>query len=297
MALALIMTTAACGDESSREEASSAKGEDAAVTDLREALRDSTLESLTDEFVAASLPSVVMRPDPKNPADEIGVSRIGGRPDLPRGSKWPHSQYAPLTLVAQIDLAEVTALVPDTGLPADGLLSFFVDHESDFEGLYPETPDMWRVIHSPAGSDLVTLPWPEKRDPDAHFAPVGLTFDRQLTFPSPFSVVYDQITAGVEDSDDAYWNAVVSDDDTYRSQIGGHHEPVQGDVTDELADASAEAGATKSAPADWRLLLQFASLDDLDMSWDDEGVLYFGLTAADLANQKWDKAWFVRQSH
>ncbi|WP_414531151.1 DUF1963 domain-containing protein [Corynebacterium efficiens] len=50
---------------------------------------------------------------------QVGGSRLGGLPDLPRGQDWflNSSTGAPLNFVAQINLAEVAA-VTDSPLPA-----------------------------------------------------------------------------------------------------------------------------------------------------------------------------------
>lgn len=302
-ALALLLAATACGDEvtdasPAREVAAAAVApDDPAVVALREALAGTAMEPLTGELVAAALPSIRLTPDADLDVSKVGASRVGGRPDLPSGTEWPRSEFAPLTLVAQIDLAEAEAALPGNGLPESGLLSFFVDHESDFNGFWPDTPDMWRVIHSPEGSDLETLPWPAEYDPHAHFEPVGLRFDAQVTFPSPFSNAYTEIVGDVEDTEDAYWNAVMREGDGYRSQLGGHHEPVQDDVTNELATASAEAGRAQSAPADWRTILQLAPVPENGMEFDDGSVLYYGLTETDFAKQRWDQTWFVKHTH
>lgn len=310
-ALALMLSSTACGNESTVPEAENEKSSDRAadgagdlssvpepaVAEFTQQLAGTRLERFTDAFVASARPAASLTPDPSADATTVGRSRAGGRPDLPRGTEWPRSEGAPLTLVAQIDLAEAAALVPDSGLPKSGLMSFFYDREYEFEGGYPDTPDTWRVIHSPADSDLVTLPLPADADPEAHFEPVALTVTRELTFPAPESSAYEAITSV---DDDSYWDALdalsTRGEDEYRSQLGGLPELLQGDVLDEFAEAGTDAGRAASTAADWRLLFTFASYDELDMVWDDMGVLYFGISRDDLAAGQWDKAWFVKQS-
>jgi Domain of unknown function (DUF1963) len=51
----------------------------------------------------------------------------GGPPDLPRAVSWPVHEGAPLTFLAQFDLAEVCLVLPHAPLPQHGLLSFFVE--------------------------------------------------------------------------------------------------------------------------------------------------------------------------
>jgi uncharacterized protein YwqG len=56
-----------------------------------------------------------------------GASKLGGQPDLPASAKWPVcADGKPLAFLAQIDLAEITAIgSPIEGLPSAGLLSVF----------------------------------------------------------------------------------------------------------------------------------------------------------------------------
>jgi hypothetical protein len=65
---------------------------------------------------------------PVKQADEdipLGVSKFGGRPDVPAGFEWPTTADGPCWFVAQVSLRDLNRF--DTGfvLPPDGLLSFF----------------------------------------------------------------------------------------------------------------------------------------------------------------------------
>jgi hypothetical protein len=56
----------------------------------------------------------------------IGASHLGGEPDLPDGSSWPHADGFPMSFVAQLRLDEVAPFDRERELPDAGLLSFFV---------------------------------------------------------------------------------------------------------------------------------------------------------------------------
>ncbi len=74
----------------------------------------------------------------------FGCSRLGGQPDLPPGTAWPTFDGRPLAFLAQLDLAELSSFPQfASGLPADGLLSFFsVFGWREDEGYYdPDLPD------------------------------------------------------------------------------------------------------------------------------------------------------------
>ena len=54
-------------------------------------------------------------------------SRLGGSPDLPSSIEWPRKGNAPLSFIAQVNLADVAPYEAEGLLPRDGLLSFFYD--------------------------------------------------------------------------------------------------------------------------------------------------------------------------
>lgn len=62
----------------------------------------------------------------------VGVSKIGGRPDLPPDVAWPIGKFGPMTFCAQVQLSDTTALAGVEGwVSGDALLYFFVDVEPD----------------------------------------------------------------------------------------------------------------------------------------------------------------------
>jgi uncharacterized protein YwqG len=81
-------------------------------------------------------------------AIEIGASKLGGLPDLPDISEWPHRDGAPLSFIAQIN---VTALPKFEGLdelPPNTLLSFFYDTANSTWGYDLGDKGGWRVLAS-----------------------------------------------------------------------------------------------------------------------------------------------------
>jgi hypothetical protein len=66
----------------------------------------------------------------------LGRTRLGGRPDLQGGAKWPTCGGRPLSFLAQIDLSELNAAVPGA-TRGHGLLSVFADLREDADGVPP----------------------------------------------------------------------------------------------------------------------------------------------------------------
>lgn len=54
-----------------------------------------------------------------------GFSKLGGRPKLPRGLKWPYWRERPLSFLAQLDLAELKVAATRPDFPPEGRLYFF----------------------------------------------------------------------------------------------------------------------------------------------------------------------------
>jgi uncharacterized protein YwqG len=96
-----------------------------------------------------------------------------------------------------------------------------------------------------------------------------------------------------------------------RHQIGGFPSTVQGDemevecqlVSNGLycGDSSGyenpRAAALRAGAADWRLLLQLDSDDDLGTMWGDLGTLYFWIREQDARAPRFESTWLVLQCH
>lgn len=88
------------------------------------------------------------RPSAKPVPDDdlpVGATKIGGRPDLPAGSAWPSCGGLPLSFVAQINLADATAIVPEIPVPTHGVLSFFYDTDRRPSGMEPSDAGGWQL--------------------------------------------------------------------------------------------------------------------------------------------------------
>jgi uncharacterized protein YwqG len=69
----------------------------------------------------------------------VGLSKIGGTPDLPEGMDWPLSNGKPMSFIAQIRLADAAAFDASKALPKTGTLYFFYDAERSTWGMIRRT--------------------------------------------------------------------------------------------------------------------------------------------------------------
>lgn len=272
-------------------------------------LATDTIELSTAPIAAESLP--------------VGSSKFGGLPDLPQDVDWPQFKGRYLTLVAQINLAELNEAVTDDRFPHAGILYFFYDLES--WGFDPADRGSARVIH--VEGDLTRLnrrEAPEHSTPRGHlfglikrrercqaFKTCSLSFRRCLTLPDFTSLPYEafkQTVSLTEEEEDHY--ADLLDEIGAEHRLLGHSEPVQNDMQLECqlvtngincggADWAADprAKSLESGAADWRLLLQVSEDPNSDMMWGDMGAIFFWIREDDLRDQNFDNCWLIFQCH
>jgi hypothetical protein len=65
----------------------------------------------------------------------VGMSRLGGPPELPDASDWPTYRGWPMVFLGQLNLAELDAVAAH-GLPRRGLLLFFTHFAPEGDGLW-----------------------------------------------------------------------------------------------------------------------------------------------------------------
>ncbi len=118
------------------------------LDEIREALRAAGLERLADVAERLTLPAIRIQP---MMVDEdtipIGVSKLGGCPDLPPDMAWPEREGKPLGFLAQFNLAEVAPYDFEKALPSSGMLYFFYDFTNERCGVDLEDRTAWQVLY------------------------------------------------------------------------------------------------------------------------------------------------------
>ena len=270
--------------------------------ELRAACRELGLSDV-EAIVSAALPARAL-----TPSAEVGRSHFGGRPNLPETMEWPRWKGRGLALVAQIDLAEHGA-VP--GLPQQGLLLFFYDLEQMPWGFDPEEAGSSRVLYVDPDAAPQPRNWPEDLPGPARLAGVGLSSHEILTVPPYEGQLFDDLGLP-EEQEDAYFELQErfgpGEDEPERGLLGGHPDPIQGDMALEcaLVDAGLYCGDTsayqdprmpelREASRGWRLLLQVPSIEEAGMMWGDLGCLYVWIRDEDLRERRFERCWTILQ--
>lgn len=276
---------------------------------------------LAEQWARHARPNI--RLIPKDTLDEDGLppgrSKLGGEPDLPVGMEWPTrpayanpdntplpeiaAEDSPLHLIAQINLKDVAAAGCDLPLPDSGLLLFFYDAEVQPWGMYPEDAVGWRVIY--VAGETAT---------ERHPSPFDLCLVQSIQLnPSEDLPVADWMEEQLQDEKFNDEFDKLQDDDFDRMWPDGHafggwphsiQHPVEFDC--ELIRKRGEPensgdGRTitvsdvRDSAAEWRLLLQIDSDDDMIWSWGGGGRIYFLCRESDIAARRFDRVWVVLQ--
>jgi uncharacterized protein YwqG len=242
---------------------------------------------------------------------ELGDSRLGGDPDLPKGINWPYRNERPLQFLAQISLRDLPPIHDELGLPSTGILSFFYDMVDQPWGYDPKDAGAARVIYS---SGLLTL---ERRNsPDAilfeQYSEARVAAIEHLSLSGWES---DEIRTldPTDEQLNSYIDLRSSMSPEYPStchQLLGWPDEIQGPmevecqlVTNGLycGDSSGyeDPRAMKLAQnaREWRLLFQLDSDERADMMWGDAGRLYFWIRKHDLTSRYFDSTWVILQCY
>jgi len=241
----------------------------------------------------------------------VGTSRLGGSPDVPADFAWPERNGQPLSFLAQINCAEAAPYDLERVLPDTGLLYLFYDMEDQPWGFDPADKGGAVVLYMTDESFAPVDP-PDDLDPDFVLPAIPIGFERFLSIPSPFSKAF--VALGLEEADDdAYWNLYDAvrggeDGNAPGHQLLGLPNNIQDDMALECQLVThglycgepsgyqdPRARELEAGAADWRLLLQIDTDDDLNLMWGDCGMIYVWIRDPDLRARKFDGAWTILQ--
>lgn len=244
-------------------------------------------------------------------------SRIGGKPYLPKDFAWPHfcdeGDDNPLSFLCQINLADVKQYDVDNLLPERGLLYFFYDCEAFRWGFDPEDKGSAHVFYYEDTEGFVPLEWPEGIDEDYIVPEIAVRFTQRKSYPMYEELEFhSNVDCQWEDYDEALEELGV-DLDAQEHKLLGYAEIIQNEMLSECerisrglycGDAASykntsedEELAIERDARDWTLLLQLGTLekDEWELMWGDCGMLYFYIKRQDLAQKRFENAWFSLQ--
>lgn len=240
--------------------------------------------------------------------DAPSRSHVGGEPNLPEGIDWPTRKGARLDFLARLSLADIHRAGPIGWLPARGALLFFYDLERQPWGFDPADRGSWAVLlvddleASVAAADQLAANRAVLPFRFAHFRLVQ-------SLPSWERASIGALGLNEPESEELMRLTDEVFDNKPKHQVGGFPAPVQGDEMELEAQLASHglycgnetgykdphAASLRPGAADWRLLFQFDSDDDLGVMWGDCGTLYFWVPEASAQEGKFEDTWLVLQ--
>ena len=250
-------------------------------------------QPLRDEMAATFVQVTAIDAEGPSESPAPEASSFGGRPLLTPGETWPMRDGRPMDFLAQINLAEVTAFLPDDA-PRAGLLSFFYDHEQPW-GFDPEDLGSGRILYSSNPNACIPL------DPVAgeSLTPQqALRFRREIAqdIPDELDERFHTYFRSLETGEKSLLETLherVGELDISENRLFSAPAPVQSQMSSELAAAAAAYGLP--ADTEWIMVLQLGSVDEQDWCWGDAGCLYFWIPRQDLTMAHFDRPWVILQ--
>ncbi len=236
-------------------------------------------------------------------------SHFGGSPKLPPDIVWPEKGGMKLAFLARLSLAEIQSTLPIDWLPQSGALLFFYDMEKRPWGYDPNDRGSSAVLLVP---DLA-VPAEQLDDrPNGNESPLphrNVSFRRIDVLRSLDLGTIDALNLTEEEIDEYCRISDIPFHDIPKHQIAGFPAPVQEDnmelecqlVSNGLFCGDANGYKDPRVPsltpgaANWRLLLQIDSDDDLGVMWGDCGTIYYWVEAHKAKVGNFANTWLVLQ--
>ncbi|MGY3779394.1 YwqG family protein [Isobaculum melis] len=241
---------------------------------------------------------------------EIGASKIGGLPDLPKDVDWFNNEETknPMAFIAQLNFAELKPFDTADKLPEKGILYLFYDCSEDAMSWGYDPKDVvGRKIFFYEGS-LDTL---ERKNlaEDSLFEVAKLSFYTQMELPDYTSSLVSKQSLSADGYDD-YWRLKEEVMDDVENKVLGHSNNIQDGMElecelvtnglycgDSSGYNSPEREKLEKNITNWTLLLQIDSNEELGMFWGDSGKLYLWITEENLKNKQFDDSWLILQCY
>jgi uncharacterized protein YwqG len=289
---------------------------DALKEKLKRLIIENRLESMAPQLIDAAKFSVRLMATASPEGDPTHFDSFGGAPELPASLSWPSNRDGrPLMFLGQIQLSRLAGFSVPPECPRKGRLYFFCDgfDGGHFFGLgdKPETRHGWRVLYEPDESlALNAVEPPDQLYAGEVFPCFVVTPTQDLTIPATRSIELTALPEMDQDTWERFYklrNEIGPDGPRHR--MFGHPDAIQG-CMQRMAQFISNGAilpqgvysyyehprAAELMPGahDWILLLQIDSAKDF-ACWGDWGSLYFWIKRSDLAECRFQNAWFFMQ--
>ena len=246
---------------------------------------------------------------------ESGLTKFGGKPDVPDDFMWQSYEGRPLAFLAQFDLEELSEFDTERLLPNTGVLSFFYDLESMSQSVDEDDTGFVRVYWFGDKNAVSPAEFPVDLKAEYRFPALGIKARLESTYQSypDFLLQRPKLTEEWESFERAQ-NSIGIDESGNISRMLGWAQPIRGNMTvqcelvsrgyyladkfgwDEVPPLDRQEAEQWSAK-DWILLLQLDTVANGDFSLDfGGGRIYFYIRRDDLAERNFDNVMVILQN-
>ena len=258
-----------------------------------------------DTIAEAKLPSVRLRTAGMCDPASAGT-RFGGMPLVDPLFEWPKTEAGKaLTFLGQLNSNEINAVLGSALLPAATLLSFFYEAEDQRGwGFDPADGQYARVIATSAATAGV----PELPTATFMFPSHTLRPELVLTAPEQWEPPIIELWEADRDGINEFFRSIEFASGPPRHRVFGWPDLVQNPMQLECQLASngiyvggpdgyrdPRVEGLAACAADWILLWQIDTDDDVGWTWGDVGTIYYWIRRQDLAEARFDRTWMIFQ--
>ena len=252
---------------------------------MRSALKAAGFADIAGKVAAAARPAVTIDLAQRSREPIVrGRSRLGGRPDLPKGTAWPRCKGKPQTFLAQFRLRELPKAARELRRLGGTLLFFthveFEPGEREY-GLW--AGDCTTVVHARAGAKLTRMALPSGT---LRLRPSKPRFSAQPDVPD-LALDEDFLMAPLRDTVIADWEgwfdfryALLGKPRLEHLLLGYSNAPNGGDECSERAERGRDT---------WRHLFTIGPDDHLGFNVADAGRVQILIAPADLRAGRFDR--------
>lgn len=238
-----------------------------------------------------------------------GLTKFGGKPDVPEGFEWAYYEGEPLVFLAQFDLSEISKFVTEDLLPRSGVLSFFYELETKPQSVDDEDNGFAKVYWFEDKNLLRPAEFPDDLKAEHRFPALNITARSEKSYQSYPDFLLQRAKL-VEDweSFERAQNSIGIEESENISKMLGWADPIRGNMTADCELISRgyflgdEQGRSEVTPLDrqeaeqwsakdWVPLLQLDTVTDGDfqLKFGDPGRLYFYMPLDDLASRDFNR--------
>ena len=237
----------------------------------------------------------------------VGVSKIGGLPDLPEDVEIPKWNGKSLSFICQLNMKEIAYLNGDSLLPNNGFLYFFYDQDQGTWGFDVKDKGSFKVIYYPGNKEsLKRIIKPN--DLEMIFTSCIIKPSIMKNIPPSDSKYIDSLNLSREENDRYFELEMDINEEGTIHKLFGYPNQIQGDMQYEcplvtnglyLGDATGYNDSKVSEYLkeydNWMLLLQVDSDPNTEMMWGDVGRIYYWIKKDELLNKNFDGVWMILQ--